>query len=77
MAQQEKHNYVICIQNDGADDLQLRKIYQVLPDENAAQDGYLRLIDDSGEDYLYPDSFFTPVTLSPNTVRAVFAAPVV
>jgi hypothetical protein len=34
--------------------LLLRKIYQVLPDEEAAQDGDLRVVDESGEDYLYP-----------------------
>jgi len=76
MIKQAKHKFVICIQNDGADDLHVRKIYQVLPDENAAQDGYLRVIDDSGEDYLYPDSFFISVTLSPSTARVIFAAPV-
>lgn len=76
MTKQTKPNFVICIQNDGADDLQVRKIYQVLPDENAGQDGYLRVVDDSGEDYLYPENFFIPVTLSPGTARAVFAAPV-
>jgi len=36
----------------------------------------LRVIDDSGEDYLYPDSFFISVTLSPSTARVIFAAPV-
>ena len=76
MTKQTKPNFVICIQNDGADDLQVRKIYQVLPDENAGQDGYLRVVDDSGEDYLYPEIFFIPVTLSPGTARAVFATPV-
>jgi hypothetical protein len=69
-------NFVICLHNKRADDLQPRKVYQVLPDEAAAQDGYLRVIDDSGEDYLYPDSYFLPVTLPRQIARAVFATPV-
>lgn len=76
MTKQEKPTFVICLQNNGADDLQPRKVYQVLPDEAAAQGGYLRVIDDSGEDYLYPDSYFLPVTLPRQTARAVFATPV-
>jgi hypothetical protein len=55
--------FVICINNDGCDDLQLRKIYQVLPDKVAAQDDYIRVIDDSGEDYLYPADNFIPIAL--------------
>jgi hypothetical protein len=43
--------------------LELRKIYRLLPDENAAKDGYLRIVDESGEDYLYPESYFVIVKL--------------
>ena len=42
----------------GLDDLELRKLYQILPDESAARSGFLRVIDDSGEDYLYPAGNF-------------------
>jgi hypothetical protein len=38
--------------------LEPRKVYRVLPDEAAAEDGYLRVIDESGEDYLYPQDYF-------------------
>ena len=56
--------FVLCIKNEGCDDLEVRKIYEVLPDEDAGQDHYLRIIDESGEDYLYPENFFSPVEIS-------------
>lgn len=54
---------VVCIKNDDCEDLELRKIYEVLPDEKAAEDHYIRVIDESGEDYLYPASYFFPIKL--------------
>jgi len=56
-----KHNnnknlFVLCIENKDCDDLEKRKVYQVLPDDKAADEGYLRIVDESGEDYLYPES---------------------
>jgi hypothetical protein len=50
--------FVICIENEDCEDLELRRIYQTLPDEAAAEDGYIRVIDESGEDYLYPQDYF-------------------
>jgi len=50
--------FVICTHNDDCDDLERLKIYQTLPDDSAAKDGYIRVIDESGEDYLYPKSHF-------------------
>jgi hypothetical protein len=55
--------FVLCIRNEGSDDLEPRKVYQVLPDRAAARGGYLRVIDESGEDYLYPAEYFVPVKL--------------
>jgi hypothetical protein len=49
----------------------LHKIYRVLPDEEAAQEGDLRVIDESGEDYLYPEDYFVLVDLPRETVRAL------
>jgi len=46
--------FVLCIRNDGCDDLEPRKVYQVLEDPSAREEGYLRVVDESGEDYLYP-----------------------
>jgi hypothetical protein len=48
--EQRPLRFVLCIRNGGSDDLEGRKIYQVLPDASAAQDGYVRIIDESGED---------------------------
>jgi hypothetical protein len=48
--------------------LELHKIYRVLPDEDAAADGDLRVVDESGEDYLYPADYFVIVEL-PQEVR--------
>lgn len=55
--------FVLCIGNDACDDLEVRKVYQVLPDPAAAREGYLRVIDESGEDYLYPVDYFVTVEL--------------
>lgn len=65
--------FVLCVQNEGAEDLALRKVYQVLPDQAAAKDGYIRVVDESGEDYLYPAQYFVAVEL-PGTVAKALAA---
>ena len=55
--------FVLCIRNEGEDDLEPRKVYQVLSDRSAAREGMARVIDESGEDYLYPAKYFVPVKL--------------
>ncbi|MDJ1175370.1 hypothetical protein [Roseofilum capinflatum] len=58
--------FVVCIKNtDYTASLEVRKIYQVLPDSKANSHQMLRIIDESGEDYLYPHSYFMPIELSP------------
>jgi hypothetical protein len=52
---------MLCVCNTGSEDLEQRKVYLVLPDAKAAESGYLRVVDESGEDYLYPASYFVPV----------------
>jgi len=47
----------------------------MLPDARAAKDGYVRVVDESGEDYLYPANYFVPVELSREAERALSAAP--
>ena len=69
----EKH-FVLCVKNDECEDLEPRKVYQVLSDNKAAQDGYLRIVDESGEDYLYPESYFVPVNLSSKAQDALLVA---
>ncbi|MCI0610197.1 MAG: hypothetical protein L0Z71_14195 [Anaerolineae bacterium] len=62
--------FAICLKNKGAEDLIIRKLYQVLPDEKAEKKGLLRVIDESGEDYLYPANFFFTIDL-PRKVERV------
>jgi len=52
----KKQSYALCVENKECEDLEKRKIYMVLPDDEAAKEGYLRIVDESGEDYLYPQS---------------------
>lgn len=66
---------VLCLRNRGYEaSLERRKFYQVLPDHDAQKHGQLRVIDESGEDYLYPASFFAVVKLPPTIRRRVLAA---
>ena len=61
--------FVVCINNqDYLASLEVHKIYRVLPDEGAAADGDLRVIDESGEDYLYSADRFVPISL-PDAVQ--------
>lgn len=61
-----RSSYVLCI-NDGGypESLKVRKIYVTLPDERAAEDQYIRVIDETEEDYLYPASLFVPIEIPP------------
>lgn len=66
---------VVCLRNEGYEvSLERRKIYSVLPDPEAAKHRQIRVIDESGEDYLYPKSFFAPLELPQAVRRAVLAA---
>ena len=69
----ESKKFALCVRNDECEDLELHKVYQVLPDKHAAKDGYLRIVDESGEDYLYPEPYFVFVRLSPKAQRLVAA----
>ena len=66
--------FAICI-NDGGyvDDLKARTLYRVLPDESAAKSNYLRIVDETGEDYLYPAAYFV-FTEIPQKARTAFRA---
>ena len=74
MPRNKQKRYVLCVKNDDAEDLDLRKVYEVLPDRKASQDGYLRVIDESGEDYLYPESYFIAITLPAAAQEAMLVA---
>ena len=67
--------FVVCVKNSQyAAWLELRKLYQVLPDDSAAKHRQLRVIDESGEDYLYPEDYFVPVALPQSAEKAVLRA---
>ncbi len=69
-----RSRYVICIRSEGAEDLELRKVYRVLPDESAATRAHLRIIDESGGDYLYPEEWFVSVEIPEAAERALAKA---
>lgn len=66
--------FVICIKSDDPDLLTPRRIYQVLPDESAAKSNYIRVIDNEGEDYLYPADCFISVHFPAAAERALLQA---
>jgi hypothetical protein len=64
--------FVVCVRNKGYPAaLELRKLYQFVADAAAAKLGQTRVIDESGEDYLYPEECFVPVDLPPAAEKAV------
>jgi hypothetical protein len=64
--------FVICVKNDGYEvSLEKRKIYRVVPDAKASGHNLLRVVDESGEDYLYPMEFFVPIRL-PERAKPAF-----
>lgn len=64
--------FAVCVENaEYPSSLELHKLYAVLPDEQAAKDGYLRVIDESGEDYLFPGSYFMVLELPPPRLRTL------
>src|SRR5688572_12816944 len=71
-----KQEYAVCINNSEYEvSLEHGKIYQVLPDTTGADHGYLRVIDESGEDYLFDSERFFPITISPELKKALTSPP--
>ena len=71
--QDSSSDFVVCIKNDNYPaSLELRKIYKVVADARAAEHGQIRVIDESGEDYLYPADFFVSIKL-PEAVEIAFS----
>ncbi len=67
--------FVICVDNKGYRvSLEKRKIYVALPDAMALKHGQVRVIDESGEDYLYPKSLFLPITVPQSLRKAILKA---
>jgi hypothetical protein len=61
----------LCLRADESCELVVRKLYRLLPDDAAAGEGYLRIVDDSGEDYLYPAPYFAVLEVPPSVAKAV------
>jgi hypothetical protein len=74
-AKREHPSFVACVDNSGyLASLELHKIYRVIPDPDAAQDGDIRVIDESGEDYLYPADRFIPIAVPKALERSILKA---
>jgi hypothetical protein len=69
---QNKIRFAVCVNNaEYPASLELHKIYRVLPDEESEVDGDLRIIDESGEDYLYPDHYFVLMELPQSVEKSL------
>jgi len=74
-AKEVVRQFVVCINNaEYPASLELHKIYRVLADEDAALEGDVRVIDESGEDYLYPADWFVPIELPREVERSLVQA---
>jgi len=68
-----KHQFVVCLNNDGfAASLECRKIYETVDDPVAREHGHVRVVDESGEDYLYPSELFVAIEV-PQAVETALA----
>lgn len=72
ISNQAPSSYVLCIDDGGyPESLEVRKMYPVLADEKAASRNYVRIIDETGEDYLYPMKYFVTLNLPPEVIAAL------
>ncbi len=70
-----KTRFAVCVDNsDYPASLEVHKIYRVVPDKDAEQEGDVRIIDESGEDYLYPGRYFVEIDVPQETERALMEA---
>ncbi|MBL1210203.1 hypothetical protein [Geminocystis sp. GBBB08] len=68
----ENYQFAVCLNNQNYPaSLELHKIYRVIPDEEAKLDEDLRIIDESGEDYLYPATYFSLIELPINVKKSL------
>jgi hypothetical protein len=75
MAKQQSKQLVVCVSNEGYPaSLEKRKIYLALRDTTADKRGLIRVVDESGDDYLYPKTFFRSIALPQAIKKAVLAA---
>ncbi|MGO9121147.1 MAG: hypothetical protein ACLQPD_26485 [Desulfomonilaceae bacterium] len=70
-----KTRFAVCVDNsEYPASLETHKIYRVIPDKDAEREGDLRIIDESGEDYLYPSRYFVPIEVPRETERVLMEA---
>ncbi len=68
----KRPSFVVCIRNAGYPaSLQLGRVYQKISDKSAQHEGFVRVVDESGDDYLYPQKMFARVTVSKSERPAV------
>lgn len=68
----QRHRFAVCVDNDDYEaSLELCKLYRLLPDRRGEEVGLIRVVDESGEDYLYPREMFVPVELPAATSRLI------
>lgn len=73
MGKKKEHQFAICVKNeDYPASLEVRKIYEVIVDEKAAKHKLIRIVDESGEDYLYPEDYFVAIEI-PHAAEIVFS----
>ena len=71
-----KHKFLLCVCNEKHEaSLELRKLYEKIPDREAERHNQIRIIDESGEDYIYPVAFFAPVRLPAETRSRIEVTP--
>jgi len=68
-----KRRFLLCVRNKGCEDLEIRKLYEQLPDRRGVEEGLVRVVDESGDAYLYPATNFVAVELSREAKRALVA----
>jgi hypothetical protein len=67
-----KHKFLLCVDNEGYEaSLEVRKLYEKIPDKEADRHNQVRIIDESGEDYLYPSKLFASVRLPIQTKNKI------
>ena len=69
----KRSKFLLCVNNEAYPaSLDIRKVYRALPDRTAAARNFVRVIDESGEDYLYPADMFVPIDV-PSAAKEAFA----
>jgi hypothetical protein len=75
MAKKKRDRFLLCVRNDEYPaSLELRKVYRAIPDDNADARQFVRIVDESGEDYIYPANYFIAIDLPQSAVDAFVRA---